>query len=48
MDILTRWLDCQIDAYLSNPTRQNEAAVYLVVLLYVLLAVPWLAVKRIK
>lgn len=37
-----------MDAYLSHPTRRNEAAVYLVVLLYVVLAVPVLAVKRVK
>lgn len=48
MTLLTHYLNRRMEIYLSNPTRRNEAAVYLVVLLYVVLAVPVLAAKRLK
>lgn len=46
MTLIAHYLSRRIEFYLSHPTRRNEAAVYLVVVLYVLLAVPWLAAKK--
>lgn len=41
-------MNCLINHYLDHPTRLNEWAVYGLVIVYVVVAIPYFATKRVS